>query len=133
MTLSIDEKKSIIAYRIQKSYMCMIESKDNAQLGHWSLAANRLYYSVFYMASALLTDKGFVARTHSGVIHLLGSEFVAKGLLSGQEGHLASRLFSMRQSGDYDDLFDWEEEDVAPLIPKIEELLRKIELLITMK
>ena len=87
MTLSIDEKKSIIAYRIQKSYMCMIESKDNAQLGLWSLAANRLYYSVFYMASALLTDKGFVARTHSGVIHLLGSEFVAKGLLSGQEGH----------------------------------------------
>ncbi len=36
----------------------------------------------------------------------------------------------MRQSGDYDDLFDWEEEDILPIMPKVEALLGKIENLI---
>lgn len=36
----------------------------------------------------------------------------------------------MRQSGDYDDLFDWEEEDVAPIIPIVEKLLEKMKSLI---
>lgn len=133
MTLSIDEKKSIISYRIQKSSASMTEAKDNAKLGHWSLSANRLYYSIYYMASALLTDKGFAARTHSGVIHLVGSEFVSKGLLSKSEGRVISRLFSMRQSGDYDDLFDWEEEDVLPLFAPIESLLQKMRCLIALQ
>lgn len=33
----------------------------------------------------------------------------------------------MRQSGDYDDLFDWEEDDVLPIISKVESLLQKME------
>ena len=32
----------------------------------------------------------------------------------------------MRQTGDYDDLFDWEEEDVAPIVPKVEALIEKL-------
>ena len=56
MALTIDEKKAIIAYRIQKSAQTMIEARDNASLKHWSLAANRLYYALFHMASALLVD-----------------------------------------------------------------------------
>jgi hypothetical protein len=37
MALTIDEKKAIIAYRIQKSAQTMIEARDNASLKHWSL------------------------------------------------------------------------------------------------
>ncbi len=58
MSLTIDEKKAIISYRIQKSETAMIEARDNALLNHWSLVANRLYYAVFHMASAL--NEGFV-------------------------------------------------------------------------
>ena len=53
MPLNIDDKKSIIEYRIEKSALTMIEAKDNAKLGHWNLVANRLYYSMFYMIAAL--------------------------------------------------------------------------------
>ena len=35
---------------------------------------------VFHMASALLIDKGFTSKTHSGVICLLGQEFATKGV-----------------------------------------------------
>lgn len=133
MTLSIDEKKAIIEYRIQKAWNSIQEAEDNSKLGYWTLAASRLYYAAYYMASAQLVDKGFVARSHSGVIHIIGSEFVKKELLSKEEGRLISRLFNMRQSGDYDDLFDWTEEEVEPFFDKTKTFLSHMEGLITLK
>ena len=133
MTLSIDEKKAIIKYRIQKAWNSIQEADDNARLGYWTLAASRLYYAAYYMASALLVDKGFIPRSHSGVIHIIGSEFVKKDFLSKEDGRLISRLFNMRQSGDYDDLFDWTEEEVQPFFNKTKDFLARMEKLITLK
>lgn len=133
MSLTIDEKKAVISYRIQKSETAMIEARDNALLNHWSLVANRLYYAVFHMASALMVDKGFASKTHSGLICMLGQEFVTRGLLSREDARLASRLLNMRQAGDYDDMFDWAEIDVAPLFPQTEILLEKMKELISIK
>lgn len=45
MALTMDDKRSIIAYRVQKSEAAMVEAQDNAKLRHWSLVANRLYYA----------------------------------------------------------------------------------------
>ncbi len=133
MALTIDEKKAIIAYRIEKSRKTMIEACDNAKMKHWSLAANRLYYALFHIASALLVDKGFTSKTHSGILCIIGQEFVAKGLLGSEDGRLVSRLQNMRQSGDYDDLFDWEEEDILPLFEPVEKLLDKMLNLISLR
>lgn len=36
MPLSIEEKKSIIAYRIQKADSVFIEASDNATMNHWN-------------------------------------------------------------------------------------------------
>ena len=80
MALSLEEKRAIVNYRIQKAQNTMIEAKDNANLKHWNLVANRLYYAVFHMASALLIDKGFTAKSHNGIFCILGQEFVAKGV-----------------------------------------------------
>ena len=49
MPLSIEEKKSIIAYRVQKADSVFIEASDNATMNHWNVVANRLYYAVFDM------------------------------------------------------------------------------------
>lgn len=133
MALSLDEKRAILNYRIQKAEKALIEAKDNATLAHWNLVANRLYYSVFHMASALLIDKGFSAKSHNGIFCILGQEFVCKGFLSRDDAKLASRLQNMRQSGDYDDMFDWTEEDVMPLFEKTESLIQKMKELISLK
>lgn len=131
--LSIDEKKAIINYRIQKSYDNLNEAKEVAKLGFWNLVGNRLYYSAFHMASALLLDKGFISRSHSGVIHLIGAHFITKGLLDKSYGRLLSRLFELRQSGDYDDLYDATEEEVAPYISRTFQFLQDMEKLIVFK
>lgn len=132
MALTLDDKRAIIAYRIQKSKDALKEAHDNAQLGHWSLVANRLYYALFHLSSALAIDKGYSTKSHAGLICLLGKDFVQNGLLSKEDARLVSRLQNMRQMGDYDDLFDWEEEDVSPLFPKVEILLGKMQQLLTL-
>lgn len=53
--LSIDEKKAIIHYRIQKSYDNLNEAKEVIKLGFWNWVGNRLYYSAFHMASVLFS------------------------------------------------------------------------------
>lgn len=104
--LTPEEKKSIIDYRRQKAYDNLNEAKEVAKLHFWNLTGNRLYYATFHMASALLLDKGMSTKSHGGLIHLIGSQFVTKGLLDKSYGRLFSRLYELRQSGDYDDLYD---------------------------
>lgn len=133
MSLNIDDKKNIIKYRVEKSASTIIEAKDNAKLGHWNLVANRLYYALFYMIAALLLDKDIQFKSHAGAIRAIGLNFVSKGLLTPEEGSLISRLQSMRSSGDYDDLFNWTEEKVAPMFEPTEALLDKMKQMITLK
>ena len=44
-----------------------------------------------------------------------------------------SRLFEMRQSGDYDDMYDVTEEEILPLIDKTVMFISKMEDLLTFK
>ena len=52
--LTSEERKTLVAYRIEKAKAVLVEARDNARLGHWSLVGNRLYYAVYHMAQALL-------------------------------------------------------------------------------
>lgn len=121
MTLTDEEREAIIEYRIQKAYNCLVAVEDIKPLNHWNIIANRLYYACYYMASALLIKNGFNAHTHKGVIHLIGLHFITTGLLPKERGKLLSLLFEMRQSSDYDDLYDLTAEDVEKyIIPTLE-------------
>ncbi len=130
MSLTTEERKALADYRLEKSDQSMVEAKDNARLGHWTLAANRLYYALFHAANALLVSKELTAKTHSGVISLLSQKFVKTDLLTREDGVLIARLQSMRNTGDYDDFFEWEETDIQPLFSKVETLLLKMRALI---
>ena len=77
--LESQQRRDLVRYRIEKAYKSFEEAKGVAKLKYWNLTGNRLYYTVFHMASALLLDKGFTAKTHAGVIHLVGEKFIATG------------------------------------------------------
>lgn len=130
MPLTEEDRKALINYRIDKAFQVYIEAQDNAQLGHWSLAANRLYYALFHISSALLIAHSIEVKSHNGLIRTMGMNFVRTGILSSEDGRLIANLQRMRQSGDYDDLFDWSEEDVKPLFEPTNILLQKIRILI---
>ncbi len=45
MPLTDEERKAIVVYRLEKADGAYVEAKDCASMGHWTLAANRLYYA----------------------------------------------------------------------------------------
>lgn len=127
------ERRVLVTYRIQKAKSVLKEAYDNAQLGHWTLVGNRLYYTVYHMAQALLLDKGLSAKTHAGTIHIFGQQFVSTGMIDKKYGRLFSRLYELRQSGDYDDMYNATEDEVEPYFPLVESFISVMEELITFK
>lgn len=126
MKLSADERDALVSYRIQKANDTLKEAEGISSLGYWNAVANRLYYACYYATSALLIKNSFQAQTHRGVITLLGMHFIKTGKISENSGKLFSRLFELRQTGDYDDLFDLTEEDVQPLLKPAKEYIKEI-------
>ena len=125
-----EERNDLVKYRIERAYKVLQEARDNARLGHWNLTANRLYYAVFHMCQALLVDSGDTVRRHAGMIHKIGIDFITTGLLERKYGRLISRLYELRQSGDYDDKFDATEEEIVPYFEQVEDLLNAMRQLI---
>lgn len=130
MQLTEDERRSIASVRIERAYKTLADAKAIVAAGMWNAAANRLYYACYYMVSALLVNKGFEASTHSGVIRMFSLNFVKEGFVSDEMGRFYSKLFELRQTGDYADWVYLTEEDVAPLVPKVEEFMDTIKGLI---
>lgn len=116
MKLSDEERKAVVAYRIQKTKATLEEAEGNMQMGYWTVVANRLYYACYYIVSALLLQNGFSAQTHSGVIRLFGLHFVKQGIVPEESAKLYGKLFELRQTGDYDDIYLLTKEDVEPLM-----------------
>src|SRR5450759_5147773 len=65
----------------------------------------------------------------SGAKTQLSLHFVKTGKPDKDFGMLYGDLFDLRQKGDYGDFFDFEEQHVTTLIPKVEGFLKKIETL----
>lgn len=129
--LTADERFALIRLGIDKAEEVYNEAEAIARLGYWNLTGNRLYYAVFHMARALLLDKGIAAHTHAGVIHLIGKHFIATGLLDKSYGKLFSRLYELRQSGDYDDRFNATEDEVMPYFEDVRNLIKDMRALLT--
>lgn len=127
MTLKQDDRNDIVKYRLEKAKETLNEAQSVSSLGYWSLAANRLYYAAYYASVALLIANGIEASSHRAVIRMIGQNFINTGKLLPEDAKLIGRLFSMRQTGDYEDLFDWEEIDIVPLLPRVQDFVSRIE------
>lgn len=124
--LTDDEREALVRYRIEKARSTVVEARDSADDNHWTLAANRLYYAIYYASKALLIQNGIVAKSHEGVIGQIGEKFVLTGVISKDEAKLLARLQNMRKTGDYDDFIEWHQEDVEPLFSPVEAFIDKI-------
>ena len=73
---------------------------------------------------------GFEAKTHAGLIRLLGLHFITKNQINSELGDVYYKLFVLRQKGDYDDWIVVQESDIIPLIEPAEKFIAEIEHLI---
>jgi uncharacterized protein (UPF0332 family) len=127
MKLTEDERNAVILLRLNNARRTLEDAKIIANNQLWNAAANRLYYACFYAVNALMIQFGFEAKTHTGIIRLLGLNFISKHLISSEFGDVYYKLFALRQKGDYDDWIEVKESDIVALFEPVEKFIAEIE------
>lgn len=108
----------IIKYWIEKSNESLKSAEDELKKGRLSFSVNRIYYSCFYIVSALLLQRGYRFKKHSGVRACFHRHFVKSGLVDEEDGKFYDRLFGARLKGDYVEFTGFER-------PQVEEWLNE--------
>ena len=126
MSLDNEDRKALIAYRQEKADMALDDAAFLTDAGKFGLAANRLYYALYYAASALLLSKGIATKRHSGLMTQINMHFVKTGILSKDEGALFKVMFSLRHEDDYEDFIEVEKADIDEYTPQVTALVKKL-------
>ena len=124
-------KEDLISYRIARAKDTLEDAHILAQNEKWNSAINRLYYAAYYAVIALLLSADLKPTTHNGAKSNFSEYFVKTGKIDKELAKIFSQLFSWRQKGDYDDLFDFQEDKVLPYFEPVERLISEIEMLVT--
>ena len=126
MSLEDVDRKTIVGYRIEKAHAAFSEAEAVANIGLHSLAVNRLYYSLYYAASALLLSEGITSHTHKGLLTQLSLYYVKAGRITEEEGRTVRQLFNMRNEDDYSDFIEADKNNIDNFMPKARLLLDKL-------
>lgn len=125
-----NSKKELVDYRLKRAFETYDDAVLLANSKKWNSTINRLYYTAFYAVSALILLENQTSFTHNGVKISFSERFIKTGKMEVYFGKLYSQLFSWRQKGDYDDLFDFDEETVLPYLEPVKKLIERIGALI---
>lgn len=128
--MTIPNIDDFISYRIDKAEEVYSAAVLLYNAGQWNSAINRLYYACFYAASALMLKRGVGAKSHAGVIAKFSEHIVRTGEMIADEYRVYSKLLNWRTKGDYSDMFDFTEEDVASVMAPTRTFLDKVKQLI---
>lgn len=126
MSLNDEDRKILVKYQLEKAEDFYAKALRIAQSGDWDTAANRLYYSLYHAASALLLSDGIQKKTHKGFINQIHMHYVLTGKLDKEEGRLLQKMFTLRHEGDYEVFITVTEEDINDCIPPVRALLDKL-------
>lgn len=126
MGLTNEERQSIVEYRVEKAQSTLDEAQKIIALGIWNIVANRLYYCLYYAATALLINNQIAVHTHGGMLTLINQHFVQTGQLTKDEGRLLKKMFTLRQESDYEDFVEVTEDEIRMYLPLVESLMQKM-------
>ena len=120
-------KEDLIKYRLLRARDTLDDAHILADKNKWNSAINRLYYASYYAVMALLLDSDLKPTTHNGAKSNFSEYFISTNKISKDLGKIYSQLFTWRQKGDYDDLFDFDKDKVMPYFEPVKRLIDTIE------
>ena len=106
----------ISKYRMKKAFEDYIAAERNFKVDDYDTAANRAYYSIFHMISALLILRGTDFKKHSAVISLFQKEYIKTGIFPKEFSNIISASSTLRNNSDYTDMFFTLREDTEKQI-----------------
>lgn len=122
-----DDGRTLTVAREVRLARQALDDAELAQEGGLSDRAvvNRLYYAAFHAVQAALYDRGLDPSSHGGVRSLFGSEVIAAGDATREDGRFLSRLSELRHRADYG--YDGPDEDVGALLARTKRLVDDME------
>ncbi|MFQ5343385.1 MAG: HEPN domain-containing protein [Anaerolineae bacterium] len=126
-----EQRAEVTRYWWSKAEESLASAERELEAGSHTFAVNRLYYAVFYAASAALLDRGLSFKKHSGVRASFHREFIKTGLLDVEWGKLYDHLFEDRQEGDYVALIAFEREYVESQLTRCTQFLDELQPLVS--
>ena len=110
---------------LQKASRAVQAAQILLKEGAVDFAAGRAYYAMFYVAEALLSEKGLRFRKHGGVHAAFGEQFAKSGLLDPKFHRWLLDAFDKRIQGDYGTEASVTSEDVTQMIEQAREFLQE--------
>ena len=127
MSLTNEERKTLIALHIKKAHETFDEIGVLTDAKKWSGASNRLYYAVFHAISALLIHDGYSIYSHKGSHAVFHLHYIKTGILPPEYGRLYNQLQTMREESDYNCVYEVEPDELKERIEPARQLIERIE------
>ena len=109
----MEHKEDLIKYRIQRAEKTLKEAKWAMEKGTLPLVENRIYYSIFYIVSALALKFDFSTSKHSTLRGWFNQMFLKTSVIELDFGKTYSTAFEKRQKADYDDFVTFTPDEVS--------------------
>ena len=108
---------------LEKAERAIRSAEHTMRDGDFDFAVSRVYYAMFYIASALLGEKDMYFSKHGGVHGAFGQHFVKTGEFEPKYQRWLVTTFSQRITGDYGATSDFILDDVQEIIGQAREFL----------
>ena len=111
-----EERREYVAYRLARARETLAEARVLLDAGHLHGSVNRVYYAMFNAVNALALSHGFSTSSHSQLRGYFNREFVKTGKISVELGRAFGLAFDSRTKGDYQDLAQFDAEQVSSML-----------------
>lgn len=121
-----EDLKKLITYKIERSLASLDDAKFLIENKKYLLAANRLYYSAFYIINAMALKYNFQTSKHTQLIGWFNKNFISTGKIEKDYGKTLVKLFDNRVKADYDDFIEIPIEQINKLYNDANNLINRI-------
>jgi len=114
-----DERLKEINFIIEQSIATLDDSDFLIENKKLSIAVNRLYYSVFYILSALSLKYDFKTSKHIQLIGWFNKNFINENKINKEYGKFVHKIFDLRTKADYDFYARFDEIEVKQMYDEV--------------
>lgn len=115
--------KEVTKQFLEKAEEAIVAAQQLLGDGHAEFSAGRAYYAMFYVAEALLNERGLRFRKHGGVHGAFGEHFAKTGVLDPKYHQWFLAAFEERITADYEVGESIETSKVEAMIQQAREFL----------
>lgn len=115
-----------IKHIIQQANIALDDSEFLIDNKRFSIAVNRLYYSIFYILSALALKYAFKTKSHIQLLGWFNKTFISNNKIDKKYGKFVHKIFDLRTKADYDFYSHFEEEQLKQMHKEVKSFINVI-------